>query len=174
MSAGGRIQRSKKRPWTGERRRTDWNHALAVVVEIFLDNLEETLDGAARIGGVIGVNYGGSSGSIWGLAAAAEVLVLLLHLGKGGGEAADDTLVGGVVDVGLDEEAKVEYELIAQILSVRDDDGVAEDGVFAVGRVDGDVAVAEGLARDDVLLQDVKVDEAGAGRVFRGGDAAGG
>lgn len=109
-----------------------------------------------------------------GVLAQAQVLVLLFHLGKSGGEAADDALVGGVVDVGLDEEAKVEDELIAQILSVRNDDGVAEDGVLAVGRVDGDVAVAKGLARDYVLVEDVKVDERRTGRVLGGGDAAGG
>lgn len=97
---------------------------------------------------------------------------MLLHLGKCSGETADDALVGGMVDVGLDEEAKVEDELIAQILSVRNDDGVAEDCVLAVGRVDGDVAVAKGLARDDVLLEDVKVDERRARRVVGDGDAS--
>lgn len=138
----------------------DRNHALAVVVEILLDNLEQALNGAA--GGAV----------VQLVLDLAEVLVLLLHLSKGGGEAADDALVGGVVDVGLDEEAKVEDELVAQVLVVGNDDGVAEDGVLAVGGVDGDVAVAKGLARDNVLLQDVKVDERRARARLGGGDAS--
>jgi hypothetical protein len=64
-----------------------------------------------------------------------------------------------MVDIGVEDEAKVEDELVAQILCVGDDDGVAEDGVLAVRGVDGEVAVAKGLAGDDVLVQDVKVDE---------------
>lgn len=50
-----------------------------------------------------------------------------------------------------------------------------EDAVFAVGRVDGDVAVAKGLAGDDVLLKNVKVNErwAGSGVVAAAGIAAG-
>lgn len=55
---------------------------------------------------------------------------------------------------------------------MRDDDGEAEDGVLAVGRVDGEVAVAKGLPRDDVLLEDVEVDERRFGAGARGGDAA--
>lgn len=68
-----------------------------------------------------------------------------------------------MVDVGLDEEAKVEYEFIAQILCVGNDDGVAEDRVFAVWGVYCDVAVAKRLAGNDVFLEDVKVDERRAG-----------
>jgi hypothetical protein len=141
---------------------TDGNHALAVIVKILLDNLKQALNGPpSPIVGRLGL-------------ALAEVLVLLLHLGKGGGEAADDTLVRDLVNVGVDEQAKVEDELVALVLGVGDDDGEAEDGILAVGGVDGDVAVAKGLARDDVLLEDVKVDERRAGATFGGGDAAGG
>ena len=42
---------------------------------------------------------------------------------------------------------------------MRDDDGVTEDGVLSVRGVDGEVAVAKGLAGDDVLVENVKVDE---------------
>jgi hypothetical protein len=48
---------------------------------------------------------------------------------------------------------------------------VAKNGVLSVGGVDGDVAVAKGLARDNVLLQDVKIDEGRACACFGGGDA---
>ena len=139
---------------------TNGNHALAVVVEILLDNLEQTLNGSAR-GAVMQLVFH-----------FTQILILLLHLGKSRGETANDALVGGGGDGCLDEQAKVEDELIAQILSVRDDDGVAENGVLSVGGVDGDVAVAKGLARDNVLLQDVKVDEGRARGCFRGGDAS--
>jgi len=104
--------------------------------------------------------------------AAAQVLVLLLHLGKGDGEASYDMLKGGVVGVGLDEQAKVEDELVALVLCVGDDDGLPEDGVLAVGGVDGDEAVAKGLPGDDVLLQDVEVDERRARGGVRGRDAS--
>ena len=46
---------------------------------------------------------------------------------------------------------------------MRDENGIAEDSVFAVGSSDGDVAVAECLARNDVLLEDIEVDERTAG-----------
>lgn len=54
-----------------------------------------------------------------------------------------------------------------------DNDGIAQDGVLAIGGVDGQVAVAEGLARDDVLLQDVEVDEGSFGRALDRRDAPG-
>lgn len=133
---------------------TDGYHALAVVVEILLDNLEQTLNGPPTRQEILF--------SVGPALALAQVLILLLHFAKDGGEAADDALVGDLVNVGLDEQAKVEDELVAHVLGVGDEDGVAEDGVLAVGRVDGHVAVAEGLAWDDVLLEDVKVDERSA------------
>ena len=68
-----------------------------------------------------------------------------------------------MVDVGVNEEAEVEDELIALVLGVGDDDGVAQDAVLGVGRVHGEVAVAEGLAGYDVLVEDVEVDQGGAG-----------
>lgn len=64
-----------------------------------------------------------------------------------------------MVDISIEDEAKVKDELVAEILCVGDDDGVAEDGVLSVRGVDGEVAVAKGLAGDDVLVQHVKVDE---------------
>ena len=54
-----------------------------------------------------------------------------------------------------------------------DDDRMAEDGKLAVGRIDGDIAVAEGLAGDDVLMQDIKIDETDPGGIgVSGGDAS--
>ena len=113
------------------------------------------------------------SAIIWPTLALTEVLSLLLHLAKSSRESAHDALVGHLVDVGLDEESKVEDELIAHVLGVRDDDRVPKDGVLPVGGVYGYVAVAEGLTGDDVLVQNVEVDErsAGCGRVAGGGDA---
>lgn len=54
---------------------------------------------------------------------------------------------------------------------MRDGHGEAQDGVLAVGRVHRDVAVEEGLPRDDVLLQHVEVEEAGF--VVAGGGGGG-
>ncbi|GAW27031.1 putative nitrogen permease regulator 2 [Rosellinia necatrix] len=42
---------------------------------------------------------------------------------------------------------------------MRDGDGEAQDAVLPVGGVDGDEAVEECLAGDDVLLHDVEVDQ---------------
>lgn len=143
---------------------THGNHALAVVVQVLLDNLQQALDGPPCLVVPEPVAL-----------ALAEILILLLHLGKGGGEVPHHALVGSLVDIGLDEDAKVEDELVAEILGVGDDDGVAEHGVLAVGRVDGYVAVAKGLAGDDVFVEDVKVDEGlacGEG-CLGGGDASG-
>ena len=141
-------------------RLTDWNHAFSVIVEIFLDDLQQTLDGTpspvvARLG-----------------LALAQVLVLLLHLSERGGQASDHAFVGDLAGVDIDEQTKVEDELIALVLGVGDDDGVAEDGVFAIGGVYGDIAIAEGLPRDDVLLEDVEVNERRASAALRGGNAS--
>lgn len=68
-----------------------------------------------------------------------------------------------MVDISVEDEAKVEDELVAQVLCMGDDDGVAEDGVLSIRSVDGEVAVAKCLAGDDVLVQDVKVDEGSLG-----------
>lgn len=142
--------------------RTDGNHALAIVVEILLDNLQQALNGTAGVG-ICLVNGRGRNDSALCVTPKTQILVLLLHFGKGGGQATDDTLVSSVVDVGLDQKAKVEHEFIAQILCVGNDDGVAEDSVFAVWGVYCDVAVAKWLAGNDVFLEDVKVDERRAG-----------
>jgi hypothetical protein len=108
--------------------------------------------------------------------AQAKILILLLHLGKGGGEIPDNTLVGSLVDIGFKDDAKIKNELIAEVLGVCNDDGISEHGILAVGGVDGDEAVAKGLAGDDVLMEDVEIDEglAGVEGCFRGGDGAGG
>lgn len=90
--------------------------------------------------------------------AQAKILILLLHLGKSRGEIPHHALVGSLVDISLDEDAEVEDEFIAQILGVGNNDREAEHGVLAVWGVDSDVAVAKGLAGDDVFLEDVKVD----------------
>lgn len=75
--------------------------------------------------------------------------------------------------MGLDEQAEVEDELVALVFGMSDDDGEAKDGVFAVGRVDGEVAVAKGLARDDVFLEDVEINEGWTGvGCVGGGDAS--
>lgn len=44
---------------------------------------------------------------------------------------------------------------------MRDENGVPQDGVLALWAIDSDIAIAEGLARDDVLMKDVKVDKRG-------------
>lgn len=141
-------------------RLTNWNHAFTIIVEILLDNLQQALNGTpspvvARLGLTL-----------------AQVLVLLLHLGECGGQASDHTFVGDLVGVDIDEQTKVEDELIALVLGVGDDDGIAEDGVFAIGRVYGNIAIAKGLPGDDVLLEDVEVDERRASAALRGGDTS--
>ncbi|CAI6081355.1 unnamed protein product [Clonostachys chloroleuca] len=69
--------------------------------------------------------------------------------------------VGSLVDICLDKQTEVEDEFVPHILSVRDENGVPQDGVLALWAIYGDIAIAEGLARDDVLMKDVKVDKRG-------------
>lgn len=56
---------------------------------------------------------------------------------------------------------------------MRDDNRVTENRELSIGRVDGQIAVAEGLAGDNVLMENVKVDEGRFCRVCDGSDAAG-
>lgn len=139
---------------------TNWNHALSVVIQVLLDNLKQTHNRPPRAVAIRALCL-----------TKAQVLILLLHLGKCLSQTPHDALIRGLVALGLDQQAKVEDELIAHILWIPNDHGEPQDGVFAVGRVDCDIAVAEGLAGDDVLLQDVKVDERRPLAVG-GGDAA--
>lgn len=144
----------------GWRALTDRDHALAVVVQILLDNLQQALNRPPPDPLAILPDPGARPVDV-----AAQKLVLLLHLGERDGQAPHDALIGHLVAiVGLDDQAKVEDELVALVLWVGDGDGEAQDAVLGVRVVDGDVAVEEGLARDDVLLQHVKVEEAGLAR----------
>ncbi|CAH0029660.1 unnamed protein product [Clonostachys rhizophaga] len=89
------------------------------------------------------------------------ILVLLFHFRKGRSKPPNHGFVGSLVDICLDKQAEVEDEFVPHILSVRDENGVPQDGVLALWAIDGDIAIAEGLARDDVLMKDVKVDKRG-------------
>lgn len=57
--------------------------------------------------------------------------------------------------------AKVEDELIALVLGVSNGHRQAQHRVLALGLIDRDEAIEEGLARDDVLLHYIKVEQAG-------------
>lgn len=76
--------------------------------------------------------------------------------------------------VGLDDQAEVEYELVALVLGIGDGHGKAQDAVLPIRISHRDIAVEEGFARNDVLLQHVEVEEARLTlrRVFDGHDAA--
>lgn len=154
---------------------TNGYHALAVVIQILLDNLQQTRNRPPS--------------RLLLRAVAAQIRILLLHLSKRDSEPPHHALIGDLVAanaratpaimtaagtaaavadadaVALDDQAEVEDELVALVLWVGDGDGEAEHAVLAAvvggrGRVDGDVAVEEALARDDVLLQHVEVEEA--------------
>ena len=56
---------------------------------------------------------------------------------------------------------------------MRDQDRVAQDGVFAIRVGGGYEAVDEGLARDDVGLQDVEVEKGGFGCADEAGGGLG-
>lgn len=139
---------------------TNWNHALSVVVQVLLDNLKQTPDRPPRTVAFRALCL-----------TEAQVLVLLLHLGECLSQAPHNALIRCLVALRLHQQAEVEDELIAHVLGMWDDHRESQDGVLAIGRVDGDIAVAEGLARDDVLLQNVEVDERRP-LAIRGGDAA--
>lgn len=64
--------------------RTDGNHALAIVVEILLDNLQQALNGTAGVGVCLDNGRGRNDGALC-VTPKTQILVLLLHFGKGGG-----------------------------------------------------------------------------------------
>ena len=104
--------------------------------------------------------------------AQAQKLVLFLHFGKRRRQAADYALVRHMIGVGVDQQPKVEDELVALILRVTNDHGVTKDRIPTIGRVDCDIAVAERLSRDDVLVEHVKVDERRPRAALRGCNAS--
>lgn len=73
-----------------------------------------------------------------------------------------------------DDDAEVEDELVARVLLVVDAHGEAEDAVLTAGVATGDVAVAEGLARDHEVGYGVEVEEGGGLVAGFGDDDAGG
>lgn len=76
--------------------------------------------------------------------------------------------------VARDHDAEVEDELIARVFLVVHAHGEAEDAVVAAGVAAGDVAVAEGLARDHEVGYGVEVEELGGLVACFGDDDAGG
>lgn len=154
------------------------DHALAVVVEVFPDDLQQSLYGAASTKVVISCRGAVAHGSRGNqpTAQGAQVLVLLLELGKCDGQATDDTLVRQLVcggQAGVDDEAKVEDELVAVVFWVEDGYWKPQDAALAVRVPHRHVPVKKGLARDDVLLQHVKVEERCLCGSLRRDDAAG-
>ncbi len=150
-----------EREEAGGSKLTNGNHALPIVVEVLFNNLKQRLD---RPSGLVLAN----------IHALAEIAALLLHLGKGHGQAAHDALVGDLVDVILDDEAKVEDEGVAVVALAGNGDGETEDNVFPLGVGNGNVAVAKGLARDEIFAEHAEVEQrwlGGAG-ARHGDDAA--
>ncbi len=81
----------------------------------------------------------------------AEELVLRLHLREGTRQSTDDCLVGNLVDINADHDAKIEHELIPLVFFVLDADWVSKEAVFIVGVADRDIPIAKSLSRDDIL-----------------------
>jgi hypothetical protein len=73
----------------------------------------------------------------------------------------------------LDNKPKIKDKLVAVVARVGNGHGKPQDRVLALGVVDRDEAVAKGLARDDVLLENPKVKQAGLVDPGHGHDAAG-
>lgn len=92
---------------------TNWNHTLPVVIQVLLDNLKQTHNRPPRAVAIRALCL-----------AKAQVLILLLHLGKRLGQTPHDALIRCLVALSLDQQAKVEDELIAHILWIADDHGV--------------------------------------------------
>lgn len=146
---------------------TNGYHALAIIVQILLDNLQQTLnrppsaqlDLPASLPLPITLFLPTTTPNKPLPTVPAQILILLLHLGKRHREPSHHPLVGDLVDIALDDQPKVEDELVALVLGVGDGDGEAEHRVLGVGVIDGNVPVEEGVAWDDVLLEDVKIEE---------------
>lgn len=145
-------------------------HALAIIIQILLDNLQQALNrptpshlndlltittASIRTHFLTAATRSESVNNV-----AAQVLILLLHLRKRDRQPSHHTFIRDLVDITLHHQPEIENELVALVLWIGNGNGEAEHRVFGVWVVDGDVAVEEGVARDDVLLQDVKVEEA--------------
>lgn len=101
---------------------------------------------------------------------------MFFHFRESGGQAPDDALVGGLVNVFVrvagDDQTKVEDEFVAVVAWAGDGHGEAEDRIFAVGVVDSDEAVAKCFAGDDVFLEDIEIEKGGLVEASDGDDAA--
>ena len=134
-------------------RLTNRNHALSVVIQILPHYLQQPFHAPPTLR--LRNNPAGLALHLL----PAQVAILHLHLGKRHGQPPHDPLVGHAVDVCFQHDTKVEDELVPDILVVGDEYGVAQDDVLAVGVGGGHEPVDKGLARDDVRLQDVEVED---------------
>lgn len=134
-------------------RLTDRDHALPVVIQVLPHNLQQPLNPPPPIPPLLApVPHPRISPLL-----ATQIPILDLHLAKQNRQPPHDPLKRPAVAPLLDHNAKVEHELVARVLLVRDEDGVADDDVLARGVGGGHEAVAEGLAGDDVGLEVVEV-----------------
>jgi hypothetical protein len=143
----------------GKGNRTNRDHALPVVVEILLDDLQQRLDRPPGVVLITTTTTTNATNTAATINILAQIPALLLHLGERDSQPAHDALVGHLVDIALDDQAEVEDELVAVVARARDGHGEAQHKVLAFRVGHGDVAVAEGLARDDVLLQHAEVEQ---------------
>lgn len=129
----------------------DGDHAFAVVVQVLEQDLAQGVDFARVRGGEV----------------AGQELGLFFQGAEEGGQFEDDGEVGGRVGGFVQYEAEVEDVFVAVVFGRGETHGVAEDAVVGDGQGDG--AVAELLARDDVGGDAGEVEEGGLGRRGGGG-----
>lgn len=134
-------------------RLTDRNHALPVVIQVLPHNLQQPLNPSPPIPPLLAPVPNPPISPLL----ATQVPVLDLHLPKRNRQPPHDPLKRPAVAPLLHHDAKVEHELVARVLLVRDEDGVADDDMLARGVGRRHEAVAEGLAGDDVGLEMVEV-----------------
>lgn len=126
---------------------TNRDHALIVIVQVFLDDFNERSNGPAILRGR----------EVF----LAQELILNLHFCESAGQSTYDSFIWDFVHLNPNDDAKIEHEFISFILLILDAHWMAENSILVFRITDRDISIAKGLPRDYVLGHRLEVEEAG-------------
>lgn len=124
---------------------TNWNHALVVVIQVFLDNLKQCSNRppVLRIRSTF----------------KTQKLILNLHFRKGARQSSDDSLIRNLVHLDTNHDAEIEHKFVAFVFLIFDTDRVTKNPVFVVRVAYRDIPIAKCLSWDNVFGHRLEIKE---------------